>query len=927
MIFPTAWRLLVTPFHRFRIVLQATRDIHLPPHQGAVVYALICAASQQDAQLKGFSKSFPSILMTDVPEVCRSVVERGSHFAFGGTLLTADPTDTSELLTLLSDRLEQLGRQGKPRAKGLGGNFELAEVFDLVTGVPWAGTSLTQIPVAQLDQEVQRILSIDDLTLNLLSPIRIERPRKHHDGTRTCFDEKFFNVQMLIRMLMKRMQSIGIHLRPDQSLPLVDDQSVQLLSSGIHWLDLTYGGKADKTLGGIVGSVRLKTTDPVVKAALVWGQYARLGKNTSFGFGRYRIVELGPEPFVCERAVPLLETAWNHRSFDSLSAKAQLEAGVLAHTIQQVRSGTYEPQPHASVRIGEGEKVRILKIPSRRDRALQRLVLEAIAPGVDHLFESSSFAWRKGLGRHSSAQAIGRAWKHGFRYAVNADFDRFFDTIDHSVLENRLSCYLSDTPTIALLMRWVRSAMHPAQQGIPTGSPVSPLLGNLLLDRFDEIIAETGNRLVRYGDDFLILCREERTAIDLYTIAEKEADQLLLKLNDIPSNVIEFNEPFRFLGFQFLKRGQWIRKENKGPQRLEELGWHDASQPLTAEPQPLRLPCESGEAARDIGMTAIVGPGATHLELRTDSLGCHYSGGRQAATIPLADLETLVVLGNIGISSSVVQKLLEQQVHVILADDKGNAFADILGDYDVPHDVVAAQVNAVQYPDRSLHLASTLISCKIHNYRRLAECLAPGSFLQLKLGEISERVTSANGLDQLRGFEGNAAAAWDGSFNDFLGKGFRFEKRVAPAADDPVNVLLNIAHTLAYRLTILAIKTAGLCSSLGFLHAPTGRFAALAADLQESFRFLMDRAVIEATRQLKPGDFIRDETAMYPLILKADAQRAFQKILWKNLHLDCRTSDQQEDSTSYLVQMQRQARQLRRHLLRPETPFTGFRLP
>ncbi|MEI7701157.1 MAG: CRISPR-associated endonuclease Cas1 [Planctomycetia bacterium] len=928
LVFAIAGAFLVTPFFRFRFTLKATRDIHLPPYHGAVLYALICAAHRPRATQHALPQSFPAALMTDVPEECRSIIERGSLVAFGGTLLAADAAEPTALVQLLSQQLQQLGQQGKPRPRGLGGNFEFCGSADLVGGLEFPANPLQSVPASHLDREVQQLVNVEQLTLHLQSPVRIERPRKLHRGIQTCFDADYFDLHMLIRMLLKRMSSIGIDLRPDQTTPVIDNKTVQLLDADLHWLDLTYGGKTEKTLGGIVGSIRLQTSDPVVRAALVWGQYARLGKNTSFGFGRYRIAELGPEPFACDRAVPLLETAWRHHSLDSVSAKAQLDAGVLGHAIEEIRSGCYQPQPHATVSIGSGEKVRMLKIPSRRDRALQRLVLEGIGPGIDHFFEHSSFAWRKGLGRHRSAQAISKAWKQGFRYAVNADFDRFFDTIDHKVLERRLSCYVADPPTVALLMGWIRSAMGTADRGIPTGSPLSPLLGNLLLDGFDESIAATGNRLVRYGDDFLILCRDQHTADALSEFAMQQADQLLLTLNDQSPGVTDFQEPFRFLGFQFVKQERWERKGRAEPQRLEELGWYDAaSSTALTETKLLRLPGESGEAARDPGLTAIVGPGATHLELRRDSLGCHYTGGRPATSIPLADLETLVVLGNLGLSASVVQELLAQQIHVILADDRGNAFAEIIGDYDLPHDVLAAQVNATQYLDHALELAKMLVTCKIHNYRRLAQSLGANESLVQRLLEAEERATRADSIEQLRGFEGSAAALWYGQFNGFLGREFRFEKRVAPAADDPVNVLLNIAHTLTYRLSILAIRTAGLCSSLGFLHTSTGRFAALATDLQESFRFLMDRAVIEATQELSASDFLRDVTARYPLMLKNEAQRKFQQILWKNLHREIRVTESQDESTSYLLHLQRQARQLRRHLLHPEIPFTGFRLP
>ena len=235
----------MTPFYRFRILLRATCDLHLPPQQGAVVYALICAANQAEAQQQGLPKSFPSSLMTDVPEVGRSIIDGGSSFSFGGTLLGSYQEEVRATLDHLTERLQQLGIQGKPRPKGLGGNFEVVEVRDLVSGFVRKNQPLTAIPDQHLDQNIQELLQLEELTIDFQSPIRIERPRKHHDGERIFFDEQFFNVHMLARMLMKRMSSIGIALRDSQQQAVMTEQKLQLLNKSIVWMDLTYIGKTD----------------------------------------------------------------------------------------------------------------------------------------------------------------------------------------------------------------------------------------------------------------------------------------------------------------------------------------------------------------------------------------------------------------------------------------------------------------------------------------------------------------------------------------------------------------------------------------------------------------------------------------------------------------------------------------------------------
>jgi CRISPR-associated protein Cas1 len=156
-----------------------------------------------------------------------------------------------------------------------------------------------------------------------------------------------------------------------------------------------------------------------------------------------------------------------------------------------------------------------------------------------------------------------------------------------------------------------------------------------------------------------------------------------------------------------------------------------------------------------------------------------------------------------------------------------------------------------------------------------------------------------------------------------LGSGFSFTRRTAPDAHDPVNVLLNIAHTLLYRHMILAARAAGLSPALGIFHVSDGRFASLAGDLQEPFRHLMERAVIEATCRLRPQHFRTVLDGPFALTLEWQAARQFQAILQRLLRTQVVARGQTEPR-SYREQFLVQARSLRRHLLNSTQPFEAF---
>ncbi|GAB4141263.1 MAG: hypothetical protein Tsb009_10980 [Planctomycetaceae bacterium] len=219
--------------------------------------------------------------------------------------------------------------------------------------------------------------------------MRIERPRKLRRPGRRYLDNCYFEAGFFIRHVARRLATLGIQPDSPEVIDHFGDEAASVVQSHLVWIDVAYGGRGGKTLGGLVGRVILATNSLAVRAALVWGQYGRLGKNTHFGFGRYRIEELGDDPFACRRAVPLLKIAWKHPSTDAVVQRVDLQPGELAAGIRQIRDGTYQPDPYHTVTIGLGDDMRRLQIPSRRDRVLQRLVLEVIGPGVDQLFESS----------------------------------------------------------------------------------------------------------------------------------------------------------------------------------------------------------------------------------------------------------------------------------------------------------------------------------------------------------------------------------------------------------------------------------------------------------------------------------------------------------------------------------------------------------
>jgi group II intron reverse transcriptase/maturase len=182
-------------------------------------------------------------------------------------------------------------------------------------------------------------------------------------------------------------------------------------------------------------------------------------------------------------------------------------------------SGRYRPGRLRRVPVSKsnGDK-RWLSIPSVTDRIAQAAALIAIGPSVDAHMSETSCAYRPGRGTYDAIAAVHAAIGGGFRWIVDADIDKFFDTIEHRRLMEDVSIWLDDDRVIKLIARWLAGF---GKRGVAQGAPISPLLANVFLHPLDRLIAAEGHKAVRYADDFLILSRSESSAKQALSLAQR----------------------------------------------------------------------------------------------------------------------------------------------------------------------------------------------------------------------------------------------------------------------------------------------------------------------------------------------------------------------------------------------------------------------
>ena len=302
-----------------------------------------------------------------------------------------------------------------------------------------------------------------------------------------------------------------------------------------------------------------------------------------------------------------------------------------------------------------------------------------------------------------------------------------------------------------------------------------------------------------------------------------------------------------------------------------------------------------------------------------------FTDESETAKIEVRSIKVLIICGNGFLPAPVIHRLLQMNVSVIHMDDQGQC-SELTIETVVDAEIIDAQLKLSHDKFRSGRIAASIVEGRIYNYSRTADDVQPSTSLGSPLREIAGKVCVAEKEDAVRALNISAVTFWDHSVRANLMKRLQAQLPDMPEVDVLVDSMRNTSFTLACHLSSLAIKSASLLSSFGFLNEEHLHFAPLIVDLALPFHFLFDKAVVEAINGLESFEFACRENSSTAQAL-ADMQIFLRKSLWKNLHQQCRTNTGREEPRSYLVHLQRQAHDLRKHLLQPETPFTVFRLP
>ena len=246
---------------------------------------------------------------------------------------------------------------------------------------------------------------------------------------------------------------------------------------------------------------------------------------------------------------------------------------------EQLRQSSYQPSPVKRCWIdkpGTNEK-RPLGIPTVSDRIVQTALRMVIEPIFEHTFAEHSYGFRPGRGCKDALRRVQHLLDEGRTWIVDADLKSYFDTIPHEKLMERVGERVADGRVLGLIQSYLKQGVmdglswyEAGEEGTPQGAVISPLLANVYLNPFDHLMAAAGFELVRYADDFVILCRSQEEAQAALAQVQTWVQENGLSLHPQKTRLVDVLQPggFDFLGYHFERGYRWPRK--KSLDRLKE---------------------------------------------------------------------------------------------------------------------------------------------------------------------------------------------------------------------------------------------------------------------------------------------------------------------------------------------------------------------
>jgi RNA-directed DNA polymerase len=265
----------------------------------------------------------------------------------------------------------------------------------------------------------------------------------------------------------------------------------------------------------------------------------------------------------------------DHQTIAMYEQRVEDHTEYLARTLKE---GSYQPAAVRRVmipKVGSKEK-RPLGIPTVRDRVVQKALLATIEPIFEREFAEQSYGFRPGRGGKAALRRVDYLLSEGYTWVVDADLQQYFDTIQPEVLMQLVAERIADGRVLKLIERYLQQEVlenlryWQPETGTPQGAVISPLLSNIYLNPLDHLLAASGIEMVRYADDFVLLCRSAAEAQRALELVQQWIGTVGLMLHPEKTRIVDATQAggFDFLGYHFERGYKWPR--TKSQQKLKE---------------------------------------------------------------------------------------------------------------------------------------------------------------------------------------------------------------------------------------------------------------------------------------------------------------------------------------------------------------------
>ena len=949
-------------------------------HQAALMAFLRFLAKSPD--------NFDHYIRLDAPESGRIHYLPGDYYRF--TIIGLEGSDP-----LLDTILQALA--GLPHAAPkteinipFRDNWRLYNVQDAFTEtVVERSSQASHYSWQQLQEEIALWSKEETFTWRWLTPARLLKDKQQRKGVtneaRYCRDSQDLNSNLLLCRLhdsfadlLRRRGSVS----PNRTAP----PTIGIDDAHLFWMDAQYKNPEGKIkeMGGVTGHLNIGLTAPLPNhwwALLILGQYLGIGQRTTFGWGRYQLIT-STGALSCRRTRPAaslfalvkqednLTAAWRHvmSNTDSPQAADEEESGWqdsdgqyedeqeepsdaplqrLSRDIDKLIRGEYQAPRLKGYLIPKRDNgVRPLAIPPAYDRVLQRALAQILTPALEKLMYRHSYGYRPGRSRMTARYEIQAAWRAGYRWVYESDIEDFFDSVNLQRLRGRLAAIYGDDPLVDAIIDWMSADVQfqgeiiQRKNGLPQGAPLSPLMANLMLDDFDSDMEKAGFHLIRFADDFIILCKDPETANAAGAAAQRSLQEHGLTLNSDKTHITALDDGFKYLGYLFINDmaldisgtdktveaspsqappNSWLaqlsKREVTRVKQQEALSKFD-------ERLGRGIAIPIGEREENRTLLTVTGEHSVVSTLNKN-LRVHRKD-KLLYNLPWNSLQTVILFGNHQITTQAMRAAMRHNVPIHLSSGSG-VYHGVVGSNQATQgeQIWLQQLQLLQDPDKTLYCAREIVTARLihmkESLRRRQQAHAT-----TQIDNAIRQANQAGNLKSLRGLEGSATREYYQRLAHILPEEIGFAGRNRRPPTDPFNVLLSLVYTVLYGYTQSVIHAAGLLPRQGFYHQPRGRHAALASDLMEPFRHMVERSAITVIlrQEISADDFSDSPTGA--CIIDPKARRKYLSLLLTRWEGGCKARGATESET-YFTHLYNQTLSLK-GFIREGTPFKAWRI-